>query len=228
MSELNLNLLGIYASIFNGLIMLINFALEPHKFYGKLSAVFIFTKPLIVPLIYWHLSLNMTEVPREILLWCVFCFLGDMILLFRSVAANKLGCISFLISQIIITRHYKATYDFQKMLNPLFLLIVIPPAILFFFILYPKALGVKPIYADGIVYLVSLIVALATSLLKLLQSNNYLASSAGHFFFIISDYFLINATIMDTTDHYNIIVLPTYIIALLGISTGVILEQKNI
>lgn len=118
------------------------------------------------------------------------------------------------------------------MKSPLFLCIVLPPLFLFMFVLYPKAIKYKPIYADGIVYLASLILALASSVLRAdkynPQSLEFLSSCIGHFFFIISDYFLINATIMDQTDKFNIIVLPTYIIALIGISTGVILSQNKL
>lgn len=174
----------------------------------------------------------MEKVPLQIIAWCIFCFIGDIILLFRSVIANKLGCISFLVSQIIITRYYEISFSIEKLKSPLFICIVLPPSILLLLILYPKALKYKPIYADGIVYLASLIVALASSVLRTdkydPKSIEFLSSCIGHFFFIISDYFLINATIMDQTDKFNIIVLPTYIIALIGISTGVILSQSQV
>ena len=230
--ELPLNLLGVYLSIANGLIMFINFSLDSNHFYGKVAPIFIFTKPLIVQFIFLHLYLNMEEIPLQIIAWCVFCFIGDIILLFRSMIANKLGCISFLFSQIIITHYYGVTFSIEKLKSPLFLCIVLPPAILLLFALYPKALKYKPVYADGIVYLASLIVALASSVLRSDKydpsSIEFLSSCIGHFFFIVSDYFLINATILDLTDKYNIIVLPTYIIALIGISTGVILAQNKV
>lgn len=229
---MELNLLGVYLSIANGLIMFINFALASNKFYGKVPTIFLVTKPLIVQFIFFHLYLNMEKVPLKIIGWCVFCFIGDIILLFRSVIANKLGCISFLVSQIIISLYYEVSYSIESMKSPLFLCIVLPPLFLFMFVLYPKAIKYKPIYADGIVYLASLILALASSVLRAdkynPQSLEFLSSCIGHFFFIISDYFLINATIMDQTDKFNIIVLPTYIIALIGISTGVILSQNKL
>lgn len=174
----------------------------------------------------------MEKAPLQIIAWCIFCFIGDIILLFRSVIANKLGCISFFISQIIISRYYEVSFSIEKMKSPLFLCIVLPPSILLLLVLYPKALKYKPVYADGIVYLASLVVALASSVLRAdkydSKSIEFLSSCIGHYFFIISDYFLINATIFDQTDKFNIIVLPTYIIALLGISTGVILDQNKI
>ena len=225
-----MNLYGLYFTLANSLIMLINFALEPTKFYGKIPPIFIITKPLIIPFVFLHFYLNLDEIPRDIMYWMFGCFMGDIILLFYSVLANKAGCVFFFISQLLITYYYKIVWSVEFLKTPIFWILVGPPSFLLLFILYPKILKVKPLYADAIVYLISLIVALAAGAYRSLQfpltSPEFLTSYLGHLFFIISDYFLIDAIISDTINKINIIVLPTYIIAVFLISTGVILELQ--
>jgi uncharacterized membrane protein YhhN len=207
--------------VVNLAIMLINFHLSPSDFYGRVPLAFLITKPLIIPLAYLHLSLNLRSVPRFLVIFCVSCWVGDLFLLYDSFWTNGAGCISFLVAHLALIRWYAPDWKQFR----LWVLVMSLPSTLLLLSVVPALLKRWDL-CGAIGYFVFLDLSLIAFLqkhiaVKGLRSPKTWVGFAGHVMFTVSDSILLAALVDRTLNSSNFQILLTYTVAILGISAAV-------
>jgi uncharacterized membrane protein YhhN len=207
--------------VVNLAIMLVNFNLSPADFYGRVPLVFLITKPLIMPLTYVHWSLNLGQVPRTLVTFCIACWLGDLFLLYDSFPTNAAGCISFLVAHLAVIRWYAP--DWKKF--RLWVVAMSLPSTLLLLSVVPALLKHWDL-CGAIGYFVFLDLSLIAFLqkhiaVKGLRSPKTWVGFAGHVMFTVSDSILLTAMAGGTLNSSNFQILLTYTVAILGISAAV-------
>ena len=202
-------------------VMLWNFWMEPNKFYGKYPIVFIVLKPCIVPLMLLYLYFT-GDVPTCVIYFCVFCWLGDIILLWKSYLANTLGGICFLCAHLSIIMYYNVTWNETSLFA---ILLILPSTAVLNFVLFPMIFKYNWTYVGAIAYLICLNAALAAAVQRYQYMNplslGYILGFIGHEIFVASDFILVRGILMKKEDSQNFWVILTYVLAIVFILAGI-------
>ena len=221
-----MNLLGLLLVAADTFILMGNFFMKKESFYGRYPIVFKITKILIVPFIYLHFYLNMENVSLMLKLFSLFSCIGDILLLGRKFIHNSSGCFSFFLAHLSLIKYYNNLF-----IKPSWVAIVFCLPQTIFLVRY-----LVPIIKRDAKYALASIYVGALSLGLLSAFNRYytyglsltfLFAYLGQTIFIISDATLLTGIGFEIENAYNMIVLPTYIIALVLISTGIILGENR-
>ena len=209
-------------SLINLLVMLWNFLMAPDKFYGKHPAIFKTLKPLIAPLMLLHFYLGMETVPSTLVSFSIFCWLGDIALLWTSYLANSIGGVCFLFAQLSIIAFYNVPLDRT---SPLALFLFLPSTCVLVFYLFPLIIGHRPEYITAVGYLLSLNAALASAVQRCVVmkalSSPYILGFIGHQLFVVSDVVLVRGMMLKIENTQNFTVILTYVLALWFISLSI-------
>ncbi|KAH0788660.1 hypothetical protein GPJ56_007342 [Histomonas meleagridis] len=221
-----MNFLGLLLVALDTTILMGNFVLKRESFYGRYPMVFAITKMLIIPFIFLHLYLNMDSVPLLVGLFTLFSGIGDILLLGRQFLHNVTGCFSFFLAHSSLIKYYDNVFVKPSWVAIAFCL----PQMFLLFGYLGKIILKKPQYSAGFLYLGILSLGLLSAFNRYYVyglSLTFFCAYLGQTIFIISDTALFAGIFLDVETAHNILVLPTYILALVLISTGVILGEKR-
>lgn len=209
-------------SLVNLVAMLYNFAKGPTQFYGRNPLIFKLLKPFIAPLMLLYFYVSFEEVPKYLLYYSVFCWLGDLALLSRKFIANNIGGACFFCAHLSMIAYYNPPRDRS---NILVLVLSLPSTLLFLFNLFPLLFKKRIEYAHSIFYLVVLNGALVASVQRCVVmdplSLKFILAFIGHELFIMSDFYLVKGMALRKEDTENFKVILTYVLALWFISISI-------
>jgi uncharacterized membrane protein YhhN len=144
----------------------------------------------------------------------LFSWLGDIVLLWKSYIAYTLGGILFLIAHVMMIRFYDPPVDGTDVVVAI---IGVPSALALLAYLFPLVMTKRKEYFGVLGYMVVLSLSLFASAQRKLKmdplSLRYILGTLGHFFFTISDFFLIKSLVDRTEETSNFKILLTYGVA---------------
>ncbi|MBV6642209.1 MAG: lysoplasmalogenase [Cyclobacteriaceae bacterium] len=189
----------------------------------------LYTKPLLMPLLIFHLyrySDGNITLPRMLLVAALlFSWLGDLLLMGSGDLYFLGGLVSFLVAHLFYAVVFYRAADRKSRLNALSLIPFLVFGLVILYILIPRtgnlALGII-IYAIGI-----LIMAFMASIRKGVTSTlSFYLVFGGAILFVISDSLIAFDKFYNPIVHSDVMIMTTYIAAQLLIVRGVLIHQS--
>lgn len=157
------------------------------------------------------------------ILYIIFAFLGDILLMSYDFTIYIIGGIFFLLSHITLTLYFHV--DWRKVSIKAFIL-MLPGISLHAFILYPHCMNKGSQSICFLLYSLVLEIAAASSIgreykyAKGILEPNVLLIAIGYFLFLVSDLLLLYKEITQIPDNLKYAIMLTYIVAQFMIVTG--------
>ena len=157
------------------------------------------------------------------ILYIIFEFLGDILLMSYDFTIYIIGGIFFLLSHITLTLYFHV--DWRKISIKAFIL-MLPGIFLHVFILYPHCMKKNSQSLCFLLYSFVLEIAAGASIgreykyKKGLLEKNVLLIALGYFLFLVSDLLLLYKEITQIPDNLKYAIMLTYIVAQFMIVTG--------
>lgn len=177
---------------------------------------------LLVNLGVYYFSIA-SKINLIFILYIIFAFLGDILLMSYDFTIYIIGGIFFLLSHITLIVYFRV--DWRKVSLKSFVL-MLPGICLHAYYLYPHCMKIDSQSICFLLYSLILEIAAASSIgradkyPKGLLEPNVLLIAFGYFIFLISDLFLLYKEITQIPDNLKYAIMLTYIIAQFLIVTG--------
>lgn len=210
-------------------VMMWNFHMAPGEFYGRFKNLYKVTKTCLLPAIFSIWIQFTPAVDLRIVLFYLFQWIGDVILLIQGDFPTMLGGVSFLIGHVFMIRFYDI--DFKK-IPMLSYMLGVPPAVIMYSFVFPHMKWKKIKDYACLVYVSVLQCAAFSAVTRLckysITDTTFLFEWIGYLFFTASDTFLIFNEFNIVEKPLRIPIMSTYSIAQTLIMIGLISASKDI